>query len=54
LYRIIEPTDTDDFEHFLDPPFSPAAIVRVATERPARTMQTVAVNCSLLNASGSN
>jgi hypothetical protein len=35
LYRIIEATDTDDFEYFLDPPATRAAIVWAATEKPA-------------------
>jgi hypothetical protein len=54
LYRIIEPTDTDDFEYLLDPPFYARGNRLGCDGKAGRTMQTVAVNCRPLNASGSN
>ena len=54
LYRIVEPTDTDDFEYFLDPPFYARGNRLGCDGKAGRSMQTVAVNCRPLNASGGN
>ncbi|HKQ54559.1 MAG TPA: hypothetical protein VJT12_01600 [Methyloceanibacter sp.] len=54
LYRIVEPTDTDDFEYFLDPPFYARGNRLGCDGKAGRSMQTVAVNCRPLSASGSD
>ena len=48
LYRLIEHDDPDDFEYFLDPPFTNT--VRLGCDGKAgRTMKTVALNCRPLH-----
>ncbi|TCK23738.1 hypothetical protein EV667_3579 [Ancylobacter aquaticus] len=48
LYRLIEHDDPDDFEYFLDPPFTNH--VRLGCDGKAgRTMKTVALNCRPLH-----
>jgi hypothetical protein len=54
LYRIIEATDIDDFEYFLDPPFYARGNRLGCDGKAGRTMQTVALNCRPLNAHGDN
>jgi hypothetical protein len=54
LYRIIEATDTDDFEYFLDPPIYARGNRLGCDGKAGRTMQTVALNCRPLNAHGDN
>ena len=44
LYRVIEHDDPDDYEYFLDPPFSDKT--RLGCDGKAgRSMQTIALNC---------
>jgi hypothetical protein len=44
LYRVIEHDDPDDYEYYLDPPFSNKT--RLGCDGKAgRTMKTVAINC---------
>jgi hypothetical protein len=44
LYRVIEHDDPDDYEYYLDPPFSNKT--RLGCDGKAgRTMQTIAINC---------
>ncbi|WP_428031905.1 hypothetical protein [Ancylobacter sp.] len=48
LYRLIEHDDPDDFEYFLDPPFTNT--IRLGCDGKAgRTMKTVALNCRPLH-----
>jgi hypothetical protein len=45
LYRIIEATDTDDFEYFLDPPIYGQANRLGCDGKAGRTQKIVAINC---------
>lgn len=45
LYRIIEATDTDDFEYFLDPPIYGQANRLGCDGKAGKTQQIVAINC---------
>jgi hypothetical protein len=45
LYRIIEATDTDDFEYFLDPPIYGQANRLGCDGKAGRTQKNVAINC---------
>ncbi|MDQ0346498.1 hypothetical protein [Ancylobacter vacuolatus] len=48
LYRLIEHDDPDDFEYFLDPPFTNT--IRLGCDGKAgRTMKIVALNCRPLH-----
>jgi hypothetical protein len=45
LYRIIEATDTDDFEYFLDPPIYGKANRLGCDGKAGKTQKIVAINC---------
>jgi hypothetical protein len=45
LYRIIEATDTDDFEYFLDPPIYGKANRLGCDGKAGKTQRIVAINC---------
>lgn len=45
LYRIIEATDTDDFEYFLDPPIYGQSNRLGCDGKAGRTQKIVAINC---------
>jgi hypothetical protein len=45
LYRIIEATDTDDFEYFLDPPIYGQANRLGCDGKAGKTQKIVAINC---------
>lgn len=45
LYRIIEATDTDDFEYFLDPPIYDKANRLGCDGKAGKTQKIVAINC---------
>ncbi len=45
LYRIVDHTDTDDFEYFLDPPIYGKANRLGCDGKAGLSMQTIAVNC---------
>ena len=45
LYRIIEATDTDDFEYFLDPPIYGKHNRLGCDGKAGRTQKIVAINC---------
>ena len=45
LYRIIEATDTDDFEYFLDPPIYGQYNRLGCDGKAGRTQKIVAINC---------
>lgn len=45
LYRIIETTDTDDFEYFLDPPIYGQANRLGCDGKAGKTQKIVAINC---------
>jgi len=45
LYRIIEATDTDDFEYFLDPPIYGQSNRLGCDGKAGKTQKIVAINC---------
>ncbi len=45
LYRIIEATDTDDFEYFLDPPIYGKTNRLGCDGKAGKTQKIVAINC---------
>jgi len=45
LYRIVEATDTDDFEYYLDPPIYAKGVRLGCDGKAGLAMQTVALNC---------
>jgi hypothetical protein len=45
LYRIIEATDTDDYEYFLDPPIYGQANRLGCDGKAGKTQKIVAINC---------
>ena len=45
LYRIVEATDTDDFEYFLDPPIYGKHNRLGCDGKAGRTQKIVAINC---------
>lgn len=45
LYRIVEATDTDDFEYFLDPPIYGKHNRLGCDGKAGRTQKVVAINC---------
>ena len=51
MYRIVEATDTDDFEYYLDPPIYAKGNRLGCDGKAGLAMQTVALNCRPLASS---